>query len=77
MVRASPTVTTVLREELRVQTLSLRAGTALLLCFPLSAAVGTLLNHLGFSCSDESSTLSARSCWNRSTLAAVSKAIAV
>jgi len=48
MVRASPTVTTVLREELRVQTLSLRAGTALLLCFPLSAAVGTLLNHLGF-----------------------------
>lgn len=37
-----------LRASMRVQALSLRAGTVLLLCFPLSAAVGTLLHHLGF-----------------------------
>jgi len=37
-----------LRASLRTQTLSLRAGTVLLLCFPLSAAVGTLLHRLDF-----------------------------
>jgi hypothetical protein len=37
-----------LRASLRVQALSLRVGTVLLLCFPLSAAVGSLLHHLGF-----------------------------
>jgi hypothetical protein len=37
-----------LRASMRVQSMSLRAGTVLLLCFPLSAAVGTLLHRLGF-----------------------------
>ena len=37
-----------LRASMRVQALSLRAGTVLLLCFPLSAVVGSLLHHLGF-----------------------------
>jgi hypothetical protein len=37
-----------LRASMRVQTLSLRAGTVLLLCFPLSAVVGTLLHRLDF-----------------------------
>lgn len=36
-----------LRGSIREQTLSLRAGTVLLLCFPLSAAIGTLLHGLG------------------------------
>jgi hypothetical protein len=49
--RASAVAATVLRAELqasmRVQTLSLRAGTVLLLCFPLSAVIGTLLHQLG------------------------------
>lgn len=36
-----------LRASLRVQTLSLRAGTVLLLCFPLSAVIGTLLHRVG------------------------------
>jgi len=33
---------------MRVQALTLRAGTVLLLSFPLSAVVGTLLHRLGF-----------------------------
>ena len=37
-----------LRASMRMQALSLRAGTVLLLCFPLSAAVGTLVHQLGF-----------------------------
>ena len=37
-----------LRASLRMQTLSLRAGTVLLLCFPLSATIGALLHRLGF-----------------------------
>jgi hypothetical protein len=37
-----------LRASLRVQTLSLRAGTVLLLGFPLSAVIGALLQRLGF-----------------------------
>jgi hypothetical protein len=34
------------RGSMRVQALSLRAGTVLLLCFPLSAAVGAMLHRL-------------------------------
>ena len=45
---AASTLLAELRASLRLQVLSLRAGTVLLLCFPLSAAVGTLLSHLGF-----------------------------
>jgi len=37
-----------LRASMRVQALSLRAGTVLLLCFPLSATIGALLHRLGF-----------------------------
>ena len=37
-----------LRASMRVQSLSLRAGTVLLLGFPLSAAIGALLHRLGF-----------------------------
>ena len=37
-----------LRASMRLQTLSLRTGSVLLLCFPLSAVVGTLLHHLDF-----------------------------
>jgi hypothetical protein len=36
-----------LRASMRVQSLSLRVGTVLLLCFPLSAAIGALLHRLG------------------------------
>lgn len=51
MARASAIATGLLLAELRasmrVQALTLRAGTVLLLCFPLSAAVGALLHRLG------------------------------
>jgi hypothetical protein len=49
--RASGTVAATLvaelRASMRVQSLSLRAGTVLLLCFPLSAVIGALLHRLG------------------------------
>lgn len=51
MARASATATSLLLAELRgsmrVQALTLRAGTVLLLCFPLSAALGAVLHGLG------------------------------
>ena len=50
--RASGTVAATLvaelRTSMRVQSLSLRAGTMLLLCFPLSAAAGAVLHRLDF-----------------------------